>query len=330
MKSLKEKEIIIGLLVVIFLLMTVLVLIFQKYVLKADNNGNSVRVEQETIEETVSEESGDISYEMAQEQQSTDDTAAENGLLMSTTGETMTQTTRNSEKYVKASLNKVTNSDTQMAELYSYWKEYKLDSVGDLIRLERVRTITDSLKGTNSYYYFGDTNNKGLPEGTGLAIYEDNTYYFGEWKNGLREGSGMWIRIYPDQAGTVDGYSGVLEHQYSGNWKNDLPNGEGQEHFTYDTAQITNPATICNVMGEFKDGYYNSEMLIMLIDSDGETQDWYGTAKMGVFQYVNNNTNTAGTRAVWTRGSGMDTMDEEPFTIKESENYEWGISSLKK
>lgn len=331
MKEMKTREIIIGLLIIIVLLIIALVLVIRRYPSKEANEYSekvSLKMnEEQSIDYDTSESYAEAIVAIPEER----DEIKINDVNKVNPNAVYTNNLRNGQKYVKPILYKVVNDDQQMKELYLAWNDYKLDTVSDLIRLERVRAITDSLDQTGNYYYYGDTNAKGYPEGTGLAVYEDNTYYFGEWHNGLRDGDGMWIQIFPDASGIVDEYTGVLEHQYSGSWKNDLPNGSGQEHFTYDVSQITIGATIANVMGTFRDGYYNGDMLIMLIHNDGITEDWYGTAKNGVFNYIDATTMTAaGGRPVWTRGANGDYMGVDAHYMIPSENAEWGISSLKK
>ena len=145
----------------------------------------------------------------------------------------------------------------QMEEIYHYWMDYKLDAVDDLIHLPRVRTITNELKGSNDFYYYGQTDGKGKPSGSGLAVYADNTYYCGDWKDGKRHGKGMWWKIFPDKTGTINGVPGVTAHSYNGTWANDYPNGEGQEHFDFDYSLVKGEYVITNVIGNFKDGYYD-------------------------------------------------------------------------
>ena len=239
------------------------------------------------------------------------------------------------EYYTKAVLKEVRNNDTQMAELFGYWDGYQLEAVGDLIRLERVRMLTKDLKGTDSYYYYGETDANNLPNGKGLAIYADDAYYFGEWNKGLRSGSGMWLKIYPDATAKVGKFTGVKEHQYNGEFKNDLPNGNGQEHYTYDTEKITGEMCVANAIGGFKNGYYNGEMYIMTIDDEGVTYDWYADAKEGVFKYREENVvSTTGKKPVLSKGDdndhSTDESDDGYYWMADSENTNFGIYGLKR
>ena len=244
--------------------------------------------------------------------------------------------TAENEFYVKAACKEIRNNDNQMAELFGYWDEYQLDAVADIIRLERVRMLTKELSGSGEYYYYGETDANNVPNGKGLAIYENDTYYFGEWNKGLRSGRGMWLRIYPDnKTATVGSYSGVMEHMYNGQFKNDLPNGDGQEHYTYQTDQITGELTIANVVGSFKNGYYDGELYIMTLDNKGVTYDWFATGVNGSFKpCVENKISTTNKKPVWEKGEdndhSTDDSDDGFHWMTDKENANWGIYSLKK
>lgn len=217
----------------------------------------------------------------------------------------------------------------QLEELYYYWNDYQLEAVDDLIRLPRVRTaFTNELTGTNSFYYYGSLNANGLPEGSGVAVYENNAYYCGEWKNGKRHGNGMWLQIYPDKTATLNGIAGVTEHSYNGQWQNDYPNGEGQEHISYDYEVMEGDEVITNVIGNFKDGYYDGELYIMTVDEE-ESTDWEAVAQKGAFVYYHKRYNASGKLPVWERMKPVEGEDEF-FWLDESENSNWGIFGLKK
>lgn len=216
----------------------------------------------------------------------------------------------------------------QLEELYGYWKDYQLEAVDDLIRLPRVRTLTNELSETSRFYYYGDTNADGLPHGSGLAVYADNAYYCGEWKNGKRHGKGMWLQIFPDKTVTLNGVPGVTEHSYNGEWANDYPNGEGQEHISYEEEEMDGDPVITNVIGGFKDGYYDGSLYIMAFDKHGDVTDWEADAKKGAFNYYHNRYSASGKLPVWKE---MIDEEEDVFHwLDESENINWGIFGLKK
>lgn len=236
------------------------------------------------------------------------------------------------EKYQTTALVERKQEDNQLKELYEYWDAYKLDAVAELVRLERLQKVSEELKGTNKYYYYGSVDRIGRPSGNGLAVYADNTYYCGEWKEGLRHGKGMWMQvvIYTEENKAMN--KGVIEHSYNGQWSKDLPNGEGQEHFSYDydvlSAEDTqNNECIANVIGGFKDGYYHGEMYIMTTDKMNNTKDWSGICKNGIWEsIVKGNT----TEAVWQAYEKDAGGNTEYHYIFPKDNQNYGIIGLKK
>ena len=171
---------------------------------------------------------------------------------------------------------------SQMQEMYTYWADGNTEAVRDLAHLERFEVMSYSLIGSSDFFYYGDTTGDGLPNGTGLAIYANDQYYFGEWSEGVRSGKGTWISFYPDYSKYV-----VKEHMYSGEWAGDLPSGQGQEHYDY-VYENMNSADIYlqNAIGGFKDGYYNGDMYIITVDKDGNTSEWDGTCNAGTWDQV--------------------------------------------
>ena len=80
------------------------------------------------------------------------------------------------EKYKAAALTERKTEDNQLKELYEYWDAYKLDAVAELVRLERLQKVSEELEGKNKFYYYGSVDRLGRPSGKGVAVYEDNTY----------------------------------------------------------------------------------------------------------------------------------------------------------
>lgn len=248
------------------------------------------------------------------------------------------ETTKSSviqEKYSKQELKQIKNDDSQLKELSGYWEEYKLDAVADLIRLERIRVFTKELEGTDQFFYCGEVDGNKLPNGKGLAVYSNDTYYYGEWNKGLREGNGMWLKIYIDEPGEEGVNTGVLEHMYNGEWKADLPNGQGQEHYTLKYEDLTRDDSIANVIGGFKNGYYDGEVYIMTANNHGVIYDWYAKAKSGVYEYCDpNKVSTTKKKPVWEKGSendhSTDTSDDGFYWMLETDNTGFGVWGLKK
>ena len=179
------------------------------------------------------------------------------------------------------------NLETQLNEMYVYWSENNMAAVSDLAHLERYEAMSYSLNYINDFYYYGDTDSEGKPNGKGLAVYKDDCYYFGDWVNGVRQGTGAWINFYPSYSNYV-----VTEHSYLGAWENDLPTGEGQEHYDYNPEYMNEEDIyLQNAIGIFKDGKYDGEMYIIIIDPDGYTTEWVGNCKEGNWSSVENASN---------------------------------------
>lgn len=172
--------------------------------------------------------------------------------------------------------------EPQLKEMFGYWNDGNLDAVTDLAHLERFEIMSYSLDGTKDFYYYGEKNADGVPEGKGIALYANDQYYFGEWKNGLRNGQGMWISFYPEYDSNV-----VLKHQYTGEWMDDLPNGSGQEHYDYVQSRMnSSDLYLQNAIGEFKNGFYNGRMYIITVNNEYKTKEWYGDCEFGNWKQV--------------------------------------------
>ena len=356
MKEWKDKEVIIGLVIIIILGAIALFLLIRREV-------NLSKNEPMILEETYEQTESDISEEEIQEEIIQEEIIPEENVIIMETEEEMedekepaldnvqivTEETSKqfseeekknfklydilgNEKYVAASLTERKQDDDQLKELYDYWEQYKLDAVGDLVRLERLQKISEELKGKNKFYYYGSFDRLGRPSGKGLAVYENNTYYFGEWKEGLRHGKGMWMEIAVYTEENKDMNKGVIEHSYNGQWSKDLPNGEGQEHFTYDydvlkNTELPDGKYIANVIGDFKDGYYHGEMYVMTVDHEGNSKDWSGICKDGVWEpVIKGNT----TDAVWESYEKDEQGNSAYHYMFPQENKNYGIIGLKK
>lgn len=187
----------------------------------------------------------------------------------------------------KASLKNVYKSmrvipGDQLKEMYNYWDVDNMAAVRDLAHLERFEAMSFALSGTKDFYYYGGTNSSGNPDGKGIAVYGDDQYYFGEWKDGKRSGKGTWICFYPDYS---DGE--VTEHLYTGGWKDDLPDGQGQEHTDYKYDKLSEREIyIQNAIGGFDGGLYDGEMYIITVSPDEDTTEWVGKCEKGSFEQI--------------------------------------------
>ena len=211
-----------------------------------------------------------------------------------------------------------------MNEMMPYFADNNLDAIWDLAHLKRYVKLSADLKNTGTYYYQGGVDSDGKPDGVGLAIYENNTYYYGSWSHGLRSGDGRWIRFYIDEIGAKPTKKTYQSHSYSGMWSNDLPNGEGAEHYDVDISQLTSKDRIIqNVVGNFTNGLYDGEMYANTVDYRGNVEEWDGVAHQGVFDLWRD-MSRIGECSVWRNK----TDNELCLDIDKSENKNQGIREL--
>ncbi len=200
------------------------------------------------------------------------------------------QTTAKWQKEVSENLLTVeVDLPRQMSEMKGYWEAGNMKAVEDLAYLPRYRAASEKLSGTTKYYYFGDTDDRNRPNGKGLAMYTDNQYYYGEWKDGVRSGAGMWVKFYVYDQNAKAKDSLYLQHSYSGTWANDLPNGEGAEHYDFIDENLEDGVGYNrNYIGNFKNGLYHGDIYITNYYKGGNTKEWNGTASDGVWKALGN------------------------------------------
>lgn len=209
-------------------------------------------------------------------------------------------------------------------EMLPYFADNNLEAVWDLAHLKRYVKLSSELRGTGSYYYIGDVDADGAPNGQGLAIYENNSYYYGSWLHGKRSGDGRWYRFYIDEIGKTVTKKKYQAHSYSGQWSNDLPNGEGAEHYDVDIEQLEyRERIIQNVIGNFTDGLYDGEMYANTVDYTGTAEEWNGVAHNGVFDLWRD-MSRIGECSVWQNRDDPELC----LDIDKSENKNQGMREL--
>ena len=230
----------------------------------------------------------------------------------------------------------VVEAEDENSEAYS--KEYILNealpyfadnnhaAISDLAHLKRYVKLSNELTGTGQYYYIGDVNQAGQPDGRGLAIYEDNSYYYGDWDDGVKSGGGRWFRFYINEKSERNRMGIYTSHSYAGDWANDLPNGEGAEHYDVDVSAIKSSENIPqNYVGRFVNGFYDGDMYLNTVDLTGNVKEWDGTADKGEFSLWRE-MSAIGECSIW-KNKQDDTLC---LDVDQSENGSLGITELMK
>lgn len=214
-----------------------------------------------------------------------------------------------------------------LKEAYPFFADNNQEAIWDLAHLKRYVKLSKGLEGTEDYYYQGDVDGDGKPHGTGLAIYEKNSYYFGQWSHGERSGQGTWYRYYINQKNKTNAMGVYMSHSYAGEWRNNLPNGQGAEHYDVDISKLepTRKIMIQNVVGNFTDGLYDGDMYANTTDYIGNVQEWDGIAQKGVFKLWRD-MSAIGECSVWRYREDTNVC----MDIDKSENKNQGIRELLK
>lgn len=209
-------------------------------------------------------------------------------------------------------------------EAFPYFEDNNHAAIWDLAHLKRYVKLSSELKGTDTFYYKGDVNSDGNPDGKGLAIYEDNSYYYGDWSDGVRSGDGRWFRFYINEVSKRNAMGKYTSHSYAGKWVADLPNGEGAEHFDVDVTKMKgNERIIQNVVGNFRGGLYDGDLFANTLDYRGVEEEWNGVASKGVFDLWRD-MSSIGECSVW-RNKNNESLYMD---IDKSENKNQGIREL--
>lgn len=317
------------LLIFILVLLTIVVNNRQKRQDEADSDlqqsiADYAREQQELEEQTleVGEDSPEAEPSVPEEtEEEPEETVDEEELTSEDNGKTAIVVDiedENDEAYTKEFI---------LKEAYPFFADNRQDAIWDLAHLKRYVKLSKGLEGTGEYYYQGDVDSEGKPHGTGFAIYEKNSYYFGEWSHGSRNGKGTWFRFYISQKNKENAMGIYMSHSYSGEWADDLPNGEGAEHYDVDVSRLvpTKGRILQNVVGPFKNGLYNGEMYANTVDHVGNVQEWDGIAQEGVFTLWRD-MSAIGECSVWRHRDDH----SECLDIDKSENKNQGIRELLK
>lgn len=213
-----------------------------------------------------------------------------------------------------------------LKEAFPYFESNDQKAIWDLAHLKRYVKLSKELENTGSFYYQGDVDSEGKPDGKGLAIYGQNSYYYGEWSHGVRSGEGTWFRFYIQQKNKTNAMGKYTAHSYSGGWADNLPNGQGAEHYEVDISKLpAHDRILQNVVGNFTDGLYDGELYANTVDYTGNVEEWRGVADKGVFNLWRD-MSAIGECSVWQKQDDSSVC----MDIDKSENRNQGIRELLK
>lgn len=165
--------------------------------------------------------------------------------------------------------------------LYTRFEDTDVEGAKALMRQADYQELSNSVSKNPYYYDHGD--------GSGLAVYPENFYYYGQLEDGLRSGHGLWIRAVFEDGNDSESYI------YEGTWANDRPNGEGciVRNRYPDQIQVepgTTTSVKTEVTGTFVDGLYHGTIYEVWNMTDGSIHVWSPiTAVDGIYQAIEEN-----------------------------------------
>lgn len=159
-----------------------------------------------------------------------------------------------------------------LSELYSAMRARNIESVSTTMKLD---FFLEKIAPETPIYYGVDKEDMSL--GAGMAIYDSQTIYFGEFRNGLRNGNGFFV-VMPESEEEA-GY-----YYYEGNWNLDLPQGSGKtvemKILENDSGKSYESKVVTE--GAFMNGAENGTMIKYFYSNDEETGRLTYTARNGV------------------------------------------------
>ncbi len=200
------------------------------------------------------------------------------------------------------------HKEEQLRDMMAYWEDGNQKALNDLVYLDHYIAMSYSLRDTRDFYYYGDTNPQGQPHGKGIAVWADNQYYYGDWKDGVRSGEGTWFHYHIHF--TENKNDLYTYHQYVGGWAGDLPQGEGSEHYDFDESLLKeNVSYVANLIGSYSAGLVDGAFYMTSIYADKSTKEWNAEAEGGTWVYCNETKDKKGNRAVY-----VDVNDPDNYT----------------
>lgn len=145
-------------------------------------------------------------------------------------------------------------ANTMLGPLLEYFENKDYESLKAKLSEQNYLNFADEIIGRN-FYYYGERDSYNNYQGIGLGAYENGYYYYGNYENNVRSGSGVWFKASYDKNSSIDFYI------FEGQWADDAPNGDGIATTNYKSDLLKNNDFLVEVVeGNYTNGLENGTM----------------------------------------------------------------------
>lgn len=160
--------------------------------------------------------------------------------------------------------------------LMELFEDKDYDAIKETLRTEEYLSFSDEVIGDTSYYY-GNYDVDGKREGTGMAVYENGYYYYGDFHEGVRNGHGIYMRASYAQSSSIGSFI------FEGEWADDAPNGQGTARSNYYKDRISAADFVTKeISGNYTNGLEDGSMTLVGMTKSGASRTFKYTANGGI------------------------------------------------
>lgn len=164
-----------------------------------------------------------------------------------------------------------------LSELLTCFEAGNMDDVKELLRTEPYVDMADEIINSEDSFYYGDKNEAGEREGTGVGVYVNGYYYYGEYSGNVRSGKGVWIRAVYAESSAIGSYI------FEGDWSTDMPNGSGTVTSNFYTDKIDSSGLAKQVItGNYTNGLEDGKMSLAGTTKGGSSVKYSYTSAEGI------------------------------------------------